>query len=69
MLRHIGRLKQAVSRLKGAHREQLTAIAGVIIDFLRKEDLLELGIAEVNAALGEFVLNFTKEYKEMEEDA
>ena len=68
MLRHIGKQKQAVSRLKGGHREQLTGIAGAIIDFLRKEDLLELEIAEVNAALGEFDLNFTKEYKEMEDD-
>lgn len=34
---------------------------------MRKEDLLELEIAEVNAALGNFVLNFSEEYKAMEE--
>jgi hypothetical protein len=40
VLGHVAKLKQAATRLKGGHKEQLTAIAAAITDFLRKGDLL-----------------------------
>lgn len=38
-------------------------VAAAIIEFLEKKDLMELEISEVNAALGNFVVNFAKEYE------